>query len=80
MDSDDNLHHHCLDDVACPLTCHIIFILLKCCVFMLLLSSVLVVLSIWLVTWHCHIVVIVEVVKWLQEVVVTGGSGETKRG
>ena len=44
--------------------------------FLLSLLSVLVVLSIWLVTCRCHIVVVVEVVERLQEVVRIGGGGD----
>ena len=68
MDSDDDLRRHCLDDVARLLMCHMVFILLKRCVFTLSSLSVLVVPSIWLVTWRCHVVVVVEVVERLQEV------------
>ena len=77
VESDNNLRHHCLNDVACSLTCHLVFIPLKRCVFALLLLSIrLVVLSIWLVTWHCHVVVLVGVVKRLQEAEVIGGGGD----
>ena len=41
--------------------------------FLLSLLSVLVVLSVWLVTWHCHVVVVVE---RLQEVARIGGGGD----
>ena len=68
VDSDDDLRRHCLDDVARPLTCHIVFNLSKRFVFTLSSPSVLVGPSIWLVTWRCHIVVVVEVVERLQEV------------
>ena len=44
--------------------------------FLLSLLSVLVVLSVWLVTWHCHVVVVVEVVERLQEVARIGGGGD----
>ena len=43
--------------------------------FLLSLLSILIVPPIWLVMWHCHIVVVVEVVEWLQEVVGIGGGG-----
>ena len=33
-------------------------------------------LSIGLLTWHCHVVVIVGLVEWLWEVVVIGGGGD----
>ena len=39
------------------------------------LLSILIVPPIWLVMWCCHIVVVVEVVEWLQEVVGIGGGG-----
>ena len=76
MDSDDDLRRHCLDDVARPLTCQIVFILSKRCVILLLLPSVLVVPSVWLVTWRCHVVVVVEVVERLREVAGIGGGGD----
>ena len=40
VDSDDDLRRHCLDDVARPLTCHVVFVPLKRCVFALSLLSV----------------------------------------
>ena len=40
MDSDDDLRRHCLDDVARPLTCQIVFIPSKRCVFTLSSPSV----------------------------------------
>ena len=74
MDSDDDLRRHCLDDVAHPLTCQIVFIPSKRCVFLLSLPSVLVVPSVWLVKWRCHIVIVVEVVEQLREVAGSGGG------
>ena len=44
--------------------------------FLLSLLSVLVVLSVWLVTWRCHVVVVVEVVERLWEVARIGGGGD----
>ena len=78
VDSDDDLHRHCLDNVACPLTCHIVLIPSKrcscrCCrpslLFLSLLPSLPVVPSVWLVTWHCHVVVVVGVVERSWDVV-----------
>jgi hypothetical protein len=46
MDSDDDMHRHHLDNVACPLTCQVVAIC-HCH------------LSIGLVAWHCHVVVVV---------------------
>ena len=76
MDSDDDLRRHCLDDVARPLTCQIVFIPSKRCVFLLSLPSVLVVPSVWLVTWCCQVVVVVEVVERLREVAGIDGGGD----
>ena len=76
MDSDNDLRRHCLDDVARPLTCQIVFIPSKRCMFLLSLPSVLVVPSIWLVRWRCHVVIIVEVVEQLREVAGSGGGGD----
>ena len=44
-------------------------------VFTLSSPSVLVVPSVWLITWRCHIVAVVGVVEWLWEVVDIGGGG-----
>ena len=55
VDSDDDWRRHCLDDVARPLMCQIVFIPSKWRVFLLSLPSVLIVLSVRLVTWRCHV-------------------------
>ena len=44
-----------------------------------LLVSILVIPSVWLVMWCCHIVVIVGVVKWSQDVVILVVVVETKQ-
>ena len=44
--------------------------------FMLSSPCILVVSSIWMVTWCCHVVVLVGVVERYREVVVIGGSGD----
>ena len=46
------------------------------CAFTLSSPCVLVISSIWLVTWCCHVVVLVGVVERWREVVVIGGSGD----
>ena len=71
MDSDDDLRRHCLDDMARQQTCQVIFkpskqhlltwqVVAVCC------------RPSWmeLVTWRCHVVVVVGVVERLSEVVV----------
>ena len=63
VDSDDDLRHHCLDDMARLLMWQVVAVRCRP-------------LWIGLVTWRCHVVVVVWVVERLREVVGIGGGGD----
>ena len=71
MDSDDDLRRHCLDDMAHLLTCQVVF---KPSKWRVVTWQVVAVrchpLWIGLVTWRCHVVVVVGVVERLWEMMV----------
>ena len=71
MDSDDDLRCHCLDDMARLLMCQVVFKPSKRGVVAWQVLAVRCRPS-WmgLVTWRCHVVVVVGVVERLREVMV----------
>ena len=71
MDSDNDLRHHCLDDMARLLTCQVVFKPLKWRVVMWQVVAIRC-RPLWmgLVTRRCHVVVVIGVVEQLQEVMV----------